>query len=404
MSARGERKELLYVWPYLEWGGAQIYFTGIMKLACESYSVRAVMPKGTGQKLIGYLGRLNVTCEYFDAHLDLSPAQTPLQKIRRRWRNAACELSLARYLTARGLKGRLVHIDVGPWTSFLLLSYLALRSEVFVTLHIGLPRVASWRRWLWRLKFASLSRMSNFHLLVSNQDMLESLRPYAPKKLLQRTSVAYTAVDASEIRQALHAQVDRASLCAKYNLPPDRLLVFSLGQVIERKGCLVLLEAIRQLKPEHPALFFVWVGSGALEQDVARKVVEGELQDSFRLIRPTEVGDERADLLALLSMADIFVLPSFSEGLPGAMLEAMALGKACVASRVNAVPEAVKDHETGLLVEPGDSAALAAAIAELESDAGLRRQLASAGQAFVLENFNERRTAQITIEQYNGAN
>ena len=56
--------QILYVWPYLEWGGAQIYFMGIMKLAKETYQVRAVMPKGTDPKIIGYLQRLGVPCTF----------------------------------------------------------------------------------------------------------------------------------------------------------------------------------------------------------------------------------------------------------------------------------------------------------------------------------------------------
>ena len=96
----------------------------------------------------------------------------------------------------------------------------------------------------------------------------------------------------------------------------------------------------------------------------------------------------------------MFVLPSFNEGLPIALLEAMALGKACVASRINAIPEAVTDHETGILVEAGDHLALAAAIRELKANPTLRERIARAGQNFVLENFDERDTARITVDCY----
>lgn len=401
MSTEKQKGELLFVWPYLEWGGAQIYFSGIMKLAVERcYRVVAVMPKGTQSKLTGYLQRLNVSCEAFDAHLDFKPVNGIWQKLRRRWRNASCEFVLAIYLTNRGLKGRIVHIDVGPWSSFLLLFYLATRCEVFVTLHIGLPAISSWRRWLWKVKFYVLRRMPGFHLLVSNLDMRESLRPYLPAGLLEELSVAYTAVDKNEIAQALATNIDRVMLREKYNLPKDRLLVFSLGQVIERKGCLVLLDAIKQIRTRNPSLFFVWIGSGEQEQEVGRLIVENDLQDTFCIVNPDQIGGERADLLAFLRLADLFVHPSFSEGLPGAMLEAMALGKACIASSVNAIPEAIIDRTTGLLVKPGDSKALARAIAQLVTDLPLRERLATAGQSFVLDKFDERRTAEITIEQY----
>ena len=120
----------------------------------------------------------------------------------------------------------------------------------------------------------------------------------------------------------------------------------------------------------------------------------------FVLFMPSEIGSNRLDLLVLLRLANIFVHPSFSEGLPGALLEAMALGIACVATPVNAIPEAVKDHETGLLVPAGDSASLAAAISELYTDPLLRERLAIAGQGFVISHFDERLAAQITADYY----
>jgi glycosyltransferase involved in cell wall biosynthesis len=96
----------------------------------------------------------------------------------------------------------------------------------------------------------------------------------------------------------------------------------------------------------------------------------------------------------------LFVLPSLNEGLPIALLEAMAMGKASIASRINAIPEAVIDNETGLLVEASDPDGLASAILKLADDTELRDRLGAAGQAFVLENFDERSTAKITVDYY----
>jgi glycosyltransferase involved in cell wall biosynthesis len=78
----------------------------------------------------------------------------------------------------------------------------------------------------------------------------------------------------------------------------------------------------------------------------------------------------------------------------------MALGKACVASRVNAIPEAVKDHETGILVPPGDSVSLVLAISELYLDSSVRKRLATAGQKYVLSHFDEKLAAQVTANYY----
>ena len=81
-----------------------------------------------------------------------------------------------------------------------------------------------------------------------------------------------------------------------------------------------------------------------------------------------------------LAASDIFVLPSRAEGLPMAMLECMGAGMAVVATRVGAIPEVITEGREGLLVPPGDAAALAAAMDRLASDADLRQRMAAAAR------------------------
>jgi glycosyltransferase involved in cell wall biosynthesis len=393
-------QEVLYIWPYLEWGGAQIYFAGLMKFAREKYGVRAVMPAGSSARLLSYMERLNVPCEFFDAHVDVSPARSVPEKLRRRWRKAYCELVLARHLSRRDLGRAILHIDAGPWQSFWLLFYLSCRTKVFVTLHTALPLMSWPRRMEWKVKFALLSALRNFHLLASNRDMVKSLAPYLAEKSRAPMRIAYSGIDRTEIETALAAKFDRADLCKKHSLNADHVLVFGLGQFIERKGCWILLEAAQRIVAQNPNVSFVWIGTGELSEDDKERVASFGLGDRFRFVSPAETGPNRADMLGLLRLADLFVLPSLNEGLPIALLEAMAMGKPSIASRINAIPEAVADNDTGLLVEAGDPDALARAILRLVDDAELRARLGAAGQAFVLENFDERSTAKITVDYY----
>lgn len=398
MSERA--KEVLYIWPYLEWGGAQIYFAGLMKFARDKYAVRAVMPEGSAARLLSYMERLDVPCDFFDAHWDVAPAPSLKLKLRRRWRKAYAEFVLARHLSRRDLRRSILHVDAGPWQSFWLLLYLALRSNVFVTMHTALPAMSWPRRMEWRLKFLLLNSLRGFHLLASNRDMLKSLKPYLPEKSLSPIRIAYSGIDRDEITRALEAEFERARVCERYSLPAKNFLVFGMGQFIERKGCWVLLEAAKRILEKDADVNFVWLGTGELNEADAKRIESYGLGQSFRVITPAEIGPQRSDLLQLLRLADMFVLPSFNEGLPIALLEAMALGKACVASRINAIPEAVTDRETGILVEAGDARALASAIEELKEDEAMRRRIAVAGQAFVLEHFDERDTARITVDCY----
>jgi glycosyltransferase involved in cell wall biosynthesis len=394
------KKEILYVWPYLNWGGAQIYFMGLMKLARERYAVSAVMPRGSAGRVLGYMQHLGIPCEFFDAHWDNAPVHNLWDKLRRRLIKARTDFAIARHLGWSRIRRATLHVDIGPWQSFWLLLYLSWRGQVLVTLHTALPQLSRIRRFDWNLKFNILGRMQGFHLLASNRDVRESLKPFLSEKIISKIRLAYSGVDVCEIKQALAQEFNRAELCRRYKLPAERFYVFALGQFIERKGCWVLLEAAQELVREHPEMIFVWIGTGKLDEETARRVEQYGLGDSFRLLSSDEVGESRLDLLTLLRLADLFVLPSFIEGLPVALLEAMALGKACIASRINAIPEAVTDGETGILIPPGDSASLANAIARLKTDDAVRDSLARAGQAHVLANFDERRTAQITVDLY----
>jgi glycosyltransferase involved in cell wall biosynthesis len=400
MERKIPKPRILYVWPYLEWGGAQIYFTGIIKHIRGSYDVVAAMPEGTDAKLIGYLHRLDIKTEFFPAHLDSAPAATIGKKIRRRFVDARCAFIIARYLSQADLGNTLIHADLGPWSFFFLLAYLSLRTHVAVTLHIAIPKLSLFRQIEWQIKFRILSRLRRFHLLASNRDMHNSLKPYLSAKLLQRIPVAYTGIDEGEINQALTSTWNRQTICERYQLPSDSFLVFSLGQLVQRKGYLVLLEAVGVLRKRYSDLFFVWIGEGSLRQEIECRIKSAGLQDCIRLIAPKDIGPDRLDLLHLLRAADLFVHPSFSEGLPGALLEAMALEKASIATSVNAIPEVIRDGTTGVLVPPGNANALAEAIAVLAADPDRRRALAVAGRAAVVSNFTEEKAAGVTAACY----
>lgn len=96
---------------------------------------------------------------------------------------------------------------------------------------------------------------------------------------------------------------------------------------------------------------------------------------------------ERLDVADIVSELDIFVLPSLHEGMPNALLEAMAAGIPVVTTGVGGTVEIVTDEETGLVVPPADVEELVAALTRLGGDADLRRRLGRAGQASVLAGF-----------------
>ena len=88
------------------------------------------------------------------------------------------------------------------------------------------------------------------------------------------------------------------------------------------------------------------------------------------------------------------------EGLPISILEAMALGIPSISTNINAIPEAIRHHETGILIEPGDIKDLKAAIMLLKNDSALREKLSIQGKKHVLQNFDESTVAKIAVERY----
>jgi len=112
-------------------------------------------------------------------------------------------------------------------------------------------------------------------------------------------------------------------------------------------------------------------------------VQRGDLEDQTQALGLADAvvfAGFRTDVPALLRAADVFVLPSLLEGLPNTALEAMSVGLPVVATRVDGVPEAVVDGETGLLVPPEDSAALAEALGKLLAEPGTRSAMGEAGR------------------------
>jgi glycosyltransferase involved in cell wall biosynthesis len=155
-----------------------------------------------------------------------------------------------------------------------------------------------------------------------------------------------------------------------------RLLM--LGELGPRKGTPELLAALASPALAARAWSATLAGNGPVEKYRAEAAALGL---AGRVTLPGWQSGPQAR--ALLAAADIFVLPSLKEGLPIAILEAMAAGAAVISTPVGAIPDAIRDGETGLLVPPGDSAALARAIQRLIDDPGLRARLAAnAGRRF----------------------
>jgi glycosyltransferase involved in cell wall biosynthesis len=151
--------------------------------------------------------------------------------------------------------------------------------------------------------------------------------------------------------------------------------ILFLGRVGERKGVPQLIEALGRLKPTRD-----WRATIAGDGDVeAARAKSAELGLAGHVSLPGWVGP--AEVASLIASADILVLPSFAENLPVSVIEGMAAGLAVVTTPVGAIEDIITDNQTGLLVPPGDVAALADALARLAGDPALRARLGAAAIA-----------------------
>jgi glycosyltransferase involved in cell wall biosynthesis len=162
---------------------------------------------------------------------------------------------------------------------------------------------------------------------------------------------------------------------------PPRLLVGGAGRFSPEKGFDQLIAAARGVLEKHPAAGFILFGDGPLREALARQVAKGGLGGRFVF------AGFRGDLEKYLPNLDVFVQPSFTEGLPVAVLEAAAAGLPVVATAVGGTPEVVADGQTGFLVPPGRPAALTAKLETLLGDAELRTRMGKHGRRLVEAGF-----------------
>ncbi len=171
-------------------------------------------------------------------------------------------------------------------------------------------------------------------------------------------------------------------------------VIASAGRLEREKGHVYLLEAMARVKESFPEAALVLLGDGSLRDRLYRAGCALGLGTNlfFPGFVPNPYG--------VLASADLVAMPSLIEGMPMALLEAMALGKPVVASEVWGIPEVVADGETGMLVPAANPEALALALLRLLEDGELRRRMGARAKTFVSTMYNHRRMTRLTLRAY----
>lgn len=191
-----------------------------------------------------------------------------------------------------------------------------------------------------------------------------------------------------EIEPKLKLEVLGNPVAMPEHLPPlrDRVgEVLFLGRLREKKGVFDLVRAMPAVLSAHPGMRFVLAGDGELEMV---RALARDLMVEHALLMPGWIDGEDKDIA--IGRADIFVLPSYFEGLPVGILEAMAAGVPIVATAVGGIPDILQDEKDALLVQPSQVNALADAIIRLAGDKALRNKLREAAFEGVRAQYSEK--------------
>lgn len=348
--------KIAYVLPYLETGGTEQHVLNLARALKDRHSLTLVAPPGPLAERFAAEGIRQVTFPRFDRDLSggLAAFRRAIQDLSREGTDlfhvhAAIELALLTRLRAR-------------------------RTPLVFTVHGFFGTSASLS---YRLAVQVANRVADRVICVSGveRERLVGLGLRANKAVVVWNGVPEPPTP---------APADLAAFRHSFGLPgedgvasPEKSPVIgALGRLEQQKGLQHLVEAGARLGRQglEPRLLFI--GDGSKREALRRQAKEAGVRALFTGF----LGERERN--AVLTCLDVFAMPSLGEALPLALIEAMSYGLPIVATTVGGIPEIVEDGVTGLLVAPGDAAALTDRLARLVRDEGLRRRLGEAARRF----------------------
>ncbi len=251
---------------------------------------------------------------------------------------------------------------------------------------VGIPSVAiahGWTGATWKVRlFESFDRwnMRNFDAVVGvshAQSRKLALAGISQDKIL--TIPNAIALD----RFTEPVAGGRKILASLFSTEPQ-FIIAAAGRLSPEKGFDVFIAAAARIAQERQDIGFVIFGDGPLRRELAKLISKKSLDDRFVL------AGFQANLDAILPAADVFVISSFTEGLPVVLLEALLAGVPVVATAVGGIPEVIEDGTDGFLVPPGHIEQLALRIMELVDNQSLLEQMKIAGPRKIAAQYNTR--------------
>jgi len=239
----------------------------------------------------------------------------------------------------------------------------------------------------------------NHHLFcVSAEDARDATRLGIATR--RRVSYVPNGVDLRTFDPATIPTGQRAAIREKLNISKDATVIVMMGRLVREKGYAEFFRVAQRLAPKFPNAHFLIVGDtvssehDSFKSEILRAAKHPALEGRVHLT------GLRRDIPQILAAADIFTLPSYREGMPVSILEAMAMGLPVVATKIRGCREEVVPGDTGLLVAPGKTAGLQFALSWLLQHPDLARAMGERGRQRVRTHFDARRALARQVRLY----
>jgi glycosyltransferase involved in cell wall biosynthesis len=230
------------------------------------------------------------------------------------------------------------------------------------------------RRFRGRISLALLRRWVDAIIVLDDDMEAEALSVGFPAA---RVYSMFNGIETSSFAPALSREDAKAALGMH-----DKILVLYVGRLVPQKSLTTLLKAMQLAVPSCPNLHLMLVGDGSRQEALQALVISLNIQEFVTF------AGRQTDVKSFLCAADIFTLPSEMEGMSNALLEAMTIGLACLATPVGASPKMLNYGQCGLLLPVGDIAAWGKALVDLGRDPKRRAELGEAAHQRVMAEYD----------------
>ncbi len=238
--------------------------------------------------------------------------------------------------------------------------------------------------------FRLAEKIESARFVVCISDFARSqLMGLCDPSLWERLHVVHVGIPIESFTPAPAAPAHNGRSNGNGNGNGHRPTILYIGRLVPEKGQAVLLEAVAALVSRGAEVELALAGQGELRQELEKKAADLGIAERVRFLGA--VGQD--ELRRLYEGAAIFCLPSFAEGVPVVLMEAMAMGLPVVTTRIAGIPELIEDGRSGVLVAPGRPDLLADSLAGLVEDEELRRRLGAGGREAVQRGFDCEATA-----------